>query len=240
MKHLAKILLIILLGLTNKLFSQNDTLKNNVFGGFVIMPIEFPVIDNDLLNNNLSTLGFPDCDNPTANIGLGIQLYVNRFITTLSFNKTTKKVINDTYLTEVEYRSTSFNIGYDLTKSYKYSLYPYIGFKGCGINYLFREKVSTEISFNNYFQTNLRYQEITNSRANLDLGLGLSTQWFYLINLRIGYLLPIEEVRWCINNNNDKLTNSPTLKYNCYFTLTIGFGNIVSENDLRRKYNNER
>jgi hypothetical protein len=127
-----------------------------------------------------------------------------------------------------------------LTKSQWYSVYPYVGFKGAGLNYLYREKASDTTSFGNYLKANLNYKEVTNSRAHLDLGLGLSHQWFYLINFRFGYLVPIEKVHWNINNNKTHLPSSPTINYNYYFTLTIGLGNIASENDLRRHYNRKR
>jgi len=237
MKQKILILTFLLVGLTNGLIAQTDTLKNSVFGGFIIFPIEFPIIDNQQINNELTGLGYPKCEYSAANIGIGLQLYTNRWITTFSFNKTTKKDDNDTYLTEVEYRSTSLNVGYDLTKSHRYSIYPYVGFKGCGLNYLYREKIPNETSFNNYFNTTLEYKEITNSRANLDLGFGFSYQWFFLVNFRTGYLLPLEEARWNINNNQDKLASAPTLSINYYFTLTIGLGNIASDDEFRRHYN---
>lgn len=236
MKISILILTFLLTTLTNDLIAQTDTLKNNVFGGFIIFPIEFPIIDNQQINNELIGLGYPKCEYSDAIIGIGIQLYTNRWITNFSFNKTTKKDDNDIYLTEVEYRSTSFSVGYDLIKNYRYSIYPFVGFKGCGLNYLYREKVLNETSFKNYLNSTLEYKEITNSRANLDLGLGLSYQSFFLLNFRAGYLLPLEEARWNINNNQDKLSNAPTLNYNYYFTLTIGLGNIASDNELRRHY----
>ncbi len=230
------LILIFLFGFANQIFGQTDSLKNIVFGTFLIFPIEFPIIDNEQINDELTGLGYPKCDYSTANIGIGLQFYANRWITTLSFNKTTKKNDQDSYLTEVEYRSTSFNVGYDLTKNHRYSIYPFVGFKGCSLNYLYREKISNEKSFDNYFNNTLDYKEITNSRAHLDLGLGFSYQWFFLVNFRAGYLLPLEKARWNINNNQDELSNAPALSYNYYFTLTIGFGNIVGEDDFRRYY----
>ena len=226
------LILIFIIGCVNNASAQTDTLKNNVFGGFIIFPIEFPIIDNQQINNELKETGYPKCEYSTANFGIGLQLYTNRWITTFSFNKTTKKDNNDSYLTEVEYRSTSLNVGYDLTKNHRYSIYPYVGFKGCGLNYLYREKFSNETSFNNYLNTDLEYKEITNSRANLDLGIGFSYQWYFLVNFRTGYLLPLEEARWNINNNQDQLISAPTLNYNYYFTLTIGLGHIVSDEEL--------
>jgi hypothetical protein len=237
-----KLFLLILLGLLGQFENANaqtDTTKNNVFGGFLIMPIEFPVIDTKDINQQLAANGFPNANYSKANIGIGFQLYTKRVITTFSFNKTTKKDDNDKYLKEVEYRSTSFNVGYSLTRSQRFSVYPFVGFKGSGLNYLYKEKVPSPTTLGNYLQTNLNSKEVTNSRAHLDLGIGISHQWFYLVNFRFGYLVPLEKVRWNIDNNQTTLTNSPTISYNYYFTLTLGLGTIASDNDLRRHYNRQ-
>jgi hypothetical protein len=201
------------------------------------MPIEFPIIENNALNEQLNNFGFPSANYSIANIGIGLRIYLNRFITSVSFCKTTKNSEQTNHLTKVEYRSTSFNIGYDLLKTQWFSIYPYVGFKGCGLSYLYSEKLPDETSFDNYFRTDLKYKEITNSRAHFDLGIGFAHQWFYLINFRFGYLLPLEKVRWKINNNQVTLSNSPTINYNYYFSLTIGVGGIYSDSGLRRKYN---
>ncbi|MBK8442239.1 MAG: hypothetical protein IPL35_01990 [Sphingobacteriales bacterium] len=242
MKSRINILLLTLIGLFGHLenaYSQTDTTKNKVFGAFLIMPIEFPVIDTKEINQQLTANGFPPANYSTANIGIGFQLYTNRVITTFSFNKTTKKDDNDTSLTEVEYRSTSFNVGYALTKSQWFSIYPYLGFKGSGLNYLYREKVPNPTTLGKYLQTTLNYKEVTNSRAHLDLGIGISHQWFYLVNFRFGYLVPLEKSKWNIDNNQTTLTNSPNSNYSYYFTLTLGLGNIASDKDLRRHYNRQ-
>lgn len=217
--------------------AQTDTTKNDIFGGFIIMPIEFPAIDTKDINQQLTANGFPPADHSTANIGIGFQIYSNRFITTFSYNKSTRQDNKSTSLTEVEYRSTSLNVGYSLTKSQWFSVYPYIGFKGTGLSYLYREKLPNPTTMGNYLQTNLNHKEITNSRAHLDLGIGISHQWFYLVNFRFGYLVPLEKVRWNINNNQTTLANSPSINYNYYFTLTLGLGAIASDRDSRRHYN---
>ena len=222
-----------LIGMVAQTQAQRDTTKTNVFGAFLLMPIEFPAVDNSALDQQLNKHGFPSANFPAANAGIGLQLYTNRFITTFSFNKGTKKNDQDTYLTEVEYRSTSFNFGYDLTKSQWYSIYPFVGLKGSGLNYLYREKMADESSMGHYLKTKLEYKEVTNSRAHLDLGIGVSHQWFYLVNFRFGYLLPIEKIKWNIDNNQTNLTGSPGISYKYYFTLAVGLGNIVSDKDIR-------
>jgi hypothetical protein len=220
-----------LLRLCTNATGQTKANKPYIFGAFTIVPIEFPIIDTKDINQQLVANGLPAAKYSAANIGIGLQFYSNRMITTLSFNKTTKKENHDTYLTEVEYRSTSFNVGYSLTSSRTFSVYPYVGFKGAGLNYLYREKTPNSTTLGNYLQTNLNYKEITNSRAHLDLGFGIAHQDFYLINFRIGYLLPLEKSKWKINNNQTSLTNTKPLSCQYYFTLTLGLGGLSNDKD---------
>lgn len=77
--------------LLDKANAQTDTTKNKVFGGFLIIPIEFPLIDTKDINQQLTSNGFPSSKYPTANIGIGLQLYTNRFITTFSFQQDNKE-----------------------------------------------------------------------------------------------------------------------------------------------------
>ncbi|WP_426061714.1 hypothetical protein [Hymenobacter sp. B1770] len=221
--------------------AQTDTTKtaanDNVYGGFLTLPIEFPVINHAAIDQQLGSAGLPALNYSAANFGLGVQLYLDQFITTFSFNKTTNRKDQGSYLTEVEYRSTSFNFGYDLVKDFRYSAYPYIGFKGCGVSYLYREKLPDDTALRDYLNTPLQYKEITNSRAHLDLGIGLSHQWFYLVNFRAGYLLPLEAARWNMSGNKTPLAASPGISYPYYFSLTLGLGNITSTKQLERHFN---
>jgi hypothetical protein len=59
---------------------------------------------------------------------------------------------------------------------------------------------------------------------------------FNEMNVPVGYLLPLEEAQWSINNSQDNLSNSPTLNYNYYFTLTVGLGTIFSDDEYRMHY----
>src|SRR5690349_9126177 len=132
---------LVLLALSGKANAQADTARNDVFGGFIIVPIEFPVIDTRDINQQLGRYSLPSIKYAAANWGIGLQLYVNRGIITFSYNQTTKEDDQGTYMTEVEYRSTSLSFGYSLIKSQAFSIYPYVGFKGSGLNYLYREKL---------------------------------------------------------------------------------------------------
>ena len=201
------------------------------------MPIEFPVIDTKALDQQLASYNLPKAKYATANIGIGLQLYFNRKLLTFSYNQTTRKDKQSAFTTEVEYRSTSFNIGYSLTKYPYFSVYPYAGFKGTGLNYLYRERATDTTSFAGYLQSSLKYKEITTSRAYLDVGLGISHQWFYLVNFRAGYLLPLERASWSINNSKTTLPNSPAVNYRYYFSLTVGLGSIGSARDVANRYN---
>lgn len=227
---------ILLVGFSNLIQAQSDSLRNQVFGVFITAPIEFPIIDNREVNNELLELGYPKSNYPAANIGVGVQLYLNRFITALSFNKATKRDDKEDYLSEVEYRSLSFNLGYDLTKNHRYSIYPFAGFKAYELSYLHQEKPTSETSFDNYFNSELSYKEISYSRMNLDLGVGFSYQWFFLLSIKAGYLLPLEGAEWNILNTQSNLGNSPSMSYNYYFAFTIGLGNIFSDKELQNQY----
>jgi hypothetical protein len=234
MKKLTLLLSLLCYASAARAQSQVDTLKNQAYGTFFFMPIEFPIIDNKGFENTLTTAGLPAARYPTASVGFGFQFYANRLIGTLSFVKTTAKKDESTYLTEMEYRSSSFNFGYDLTKSHRYSIYPYLGFKGNGLNYLYREKLEEAASLEDYLHTDLNYKEISNSIAHLDLGFGLSTQWMYLVNARVGYLVPLEKSRWTINNGVN-LPHAPGAQYKFYFSLNIGLGGIYSNEEARRR-----
>jgi hypothetical protein len=224
--------------------TKTDTTENYIFGYFLTMPVDIPFIDNTGLNEALVKNGFPAAKHYRANTGIGLQFYADRGIVSLSWNKSTKSTSSDLYRTDVEYSAFSFSAGYNILpqKSMWFSLYPYIGFKGYNYNYLYREQVSAEKPFDDYFQTNLGYREITHSRAHLDLGVGFSHHWFYLINFRAGYLIPLEKSRWKINSNEITLSNAPNLTYNYYITLTVGFGTIADSKSLNAHFGrlNER
>jgi hypothetical protein len=227
---------IFLVGFTNIIIAQTDTLRNSAFGMFIIAPIEFPIIDNQEINNELADLGYPKSDYSTANIGIGLQLYTNRWIASFSYNKTTKRNAQESFLSESEYRSLSVNLGYDLTKNHRYSIYPFVGFKAYGLNYLYQDKNTEGISFDGYFNSTFEYKEINYSRANLDLGLGFSYQWFFLLSFKAGYLLPLESAEWDISNGQYDLKNSPNVIYDYYFAFTIGLGNIFSDKEIGEHY----
>lgn len=216
--------------------AQSDTTENTFFGAFLVVPIELPHIDTKILDQQLMANGFPAAAYPAVNLGIGLQFFSNRTIFNLSFNKTTAKNEQASQITTVEYRSTAFSVGYSLTQSSRFAIYPFVGFKGSGITYVFKEKVANPSSFANYLQSNLNHKEVTNSRGHLDLGLGVSLHSFYLVNLRFGYLLPIEPIRWQIDNNQTTLTSVPQIRYAYYFSLSLGIGNVASERDYQRRH----
>ncbi|MCL2073169.1 MAG: hypothetical protein FWH18_04560 [Marinilabiliaceae bacterium] len=223
------LLIVLLLSITicfNNLMAQKDTLKNEVADfGFMFFPIEFPSIENDALNEQLQAFGFPSANYPKACIGVGWQASYNRYIATFSFNQTTKRNVQSDYLSKTSYRSFSLNIGYDLLKYPYFSIYPYAGYKSGRLNYLCRDALTSESSFDNYFKTDLKYKEITNFRSHIDLGMGFSCQTNgAMINFRFGYLFPLEKVRWKMNDNQMELTNSPSIYYNYYFSIIVGMG----------------
>ncbi|WP_436413955.1 TonB family protein [Petrimonas sp.] len=207
--------------------------NNEVAGFFFTLPLEMSFICNSSLNEFLHQHNYPSSDFLPVNFGIGLQGHYNRFILTFSFNNTSKKVKGDNNTTRSEYRATTFNLGYNLLPTYRYSLYPYVGFKGAGLSYEFKETISENMSFPDYLNTKTNYKEFTKSQSYLDLGVGVSFQWFYLLNLRAGYLLSIGKSEY-YNENKIELSNFPEMKYNFYLNFTVGLGSIISNDDARR------
>ena len=165
----------------DSLFAQKDTIKDYSGGVFITLPIEFPIIDNGQLNTHLIRMGYPKSNYPSVNAGIGLQFFINRWIMNLSFIQTTKTSERDRYSTDITYNSGSFSDGFDLIEHYMYSLYPYVGFKGCGLKYLYKDKITNDIGFDDYLNTTLTYKEIKNhTGSNIDFGIGASFQWFIL------------------------------------------------------------
>lgn len=208
---------------------------NEVAGFFFTLPLEIPFINSLSLNELLHQHNYPSYDFLPVNFGIGLQGHYNRFIMTFSFNNTSRKVKEDNSITRSEYRATTFNLGYNLLSTYRYSLYPYVGFKGVGLSYEFKETISDNITFPDYLDAKTSYKEFTKSQSYLDLGVGVSFQWFYLLNLRAGYLLPIGKSEY-YNENKIELINFPEMKYNFYLNFTMGLGSIISDNDVRRHF----
>jgi hypothetical protein len=227
--------LIFLFAAINAQAQESDSTKAGRYGFFLIGPIEFASVQAPDLNRQLIANGFSPANYPKAALGFGIQIFSNRYVTTLSFNKMTKKSETPNSITEVEYRSTSFNLGYRLTRSKRYAVYPYLGFKGSGLHYVYREKVPDPTSFGSYLSTNYKYKELNNSMAMLDLGLGVSYQKTLLVNLRFGYLPPRSKVQWNGNGNFKNYLNSgPDIQYPYYFILNMGIGGMSSNKKVSR------
>ena len=98
-------------------FAQRDSAKNDVFGAFVTFPIEVPFIDNAELNERLIAAGYPECRYPSAALGIGVQFHVRNLMVIFSYNKTTRRPKSDNEALEVEYRATTFGLGYDVLRS---------------------------------------------------------------------------------------------------------------------------
>jgi hypothetical protein len=224
------ILAFIMVGICAGLYAQSDTSKISYLGAFFIVPVEFPIIDNTALNNELSGLGFPKCEHSAASIGMGLQLFMDRWVTSFSYVSGTKENEADYYSTKIDYYSLSFWLGYDLTKNLNHSVYPAVGLKICGLNYLYQDRLRDATSFSKYFNSVLEYREIDNSKINLDLGIGTSLYDLWFINVRAGFLVPLNNgIVSIANSNGTELFNSPAVNYKYYLTLAIGLGKPTTD-----------
>ncbi len=234
-----RIIIAIVMCINTIAYSQpnRDTVKNETFGFFYLFPIEIPRINNDQVNIMLKNNELPPALHPAAAIGAGVQWEINRIIFTINYNRTKKTQKTDTTRTQVAYKCWGFNVGYDLIRHPYFSICPYGGFKFCGTNYLYRKIAPDSPSFANYLVPTLDYKDMRSQRSYFDIGVSLSHQWFYLIGIRAGVLLPLEKESWFVNKV--ELSNSPQTTYSGYITITIGIGSVDNEMINFRRRNRE-
>ncbi|HSI91108.1 MAG TPA: hypothetical protein VK927_08325, partial [Adhaeribacter sp.] len=186
------------------------------------VPFEMPFLETGKVNQALAEQGYPHFDHPEVVPGFGFQSQTNRFILNFAFNKriNRKEDLNSNY--ETGYSSTSFAMGRDFFRNPKIALYPYVGYKTSELTYAYREKVNT--TFNGYLAGSFKEKEMTNSRRNLEVGLGLAYQKVLQFGLKSGLFIPIQKESWKIHNNQVSLADMPGLKRNFYVTFFVGLG----------------
>ncbi len=209
------------------------TKENRVIGFFFTFPLEMPFIDNALFNEQLIQHNYPTSDYPPINAGIGLQFHLDRTIWSISFTGSSRKSKAENTETTSGHFAISGNFGYNVMPTYRFSLYPYIGVKGVGLNYNFKETVAKNISFPDYLDSRTEYKEFNRSRGYFDLGVGFSHQKTHLLNFRAGYLLPFSKSR-CFDKSNIEISDVPPITYSFYLNFTIGLGGIVSERNHRR------
>jgi hypothetical protein len=220
--------------------SQNNTLQKNYHGSFIVVPIEAPVIKTNAINSALIEKALPPIKTPSILFGIGIQLYSSNVITLISYSKNTSIYYQENFETRLSYKSIGINIGYNLLRSPSISLYPYVGLKRIILDYQSNQEQQTEVSFENYLQSKHTYHSLSTAKNCIDLGLGLSKQKIFLINLKAGCLLLNETKSWETNHKEVKIIDAPLIRFNYYIQLTLGLGNLLNENELQRLRKKEK
>jgi hypothetical protein len=209
-------------------WAQRNKADSAVFGLYVTLPFEFPHADYEQINQQLSQFGYPECRRASIIVGLGLQWHFNHGIINISYNQTSRTPKNDTADVCVQYHSFSFSYGYDLLPALEYALYPFVGFKSATTEYTYSEKPKTlPSSFTNYLQTPLDHKELSCSVPHLDLGLGFSIQHTIdKLDVRFGYLIPLDDNRWRLNNGKNGVEGAPETRYQYYLSIGLGVGAI--------------
>lgn len=221
--------------------AQRDTTHNFIMGLYYTFPFEFPSVDNDAMALQVQNLGYPAPAPRKLAGGFGFQWHLDHCIVNLSYVSSSNRLKTDTTEARTRYRSFAFNMGYDVLHTLHFSLYPFVGFKTCAVNYKFIEKISDSLtSMQNYLTSHLDTKEMANSRIHLDLGVGFAFRTFAMINLRAGYLVPLEKSEWFIPASKSYIANGPNTRFGPYFTLTIGFGNISDDKTNRERAERRR
>jgi len=220
------------------LHARSDSSSATVFGIFITYSNQFSFADPGPLNEQLVLLGYPESDLTLFNPGWGLQLQLNRLILSYSVNSRSLTDDNNVYISETSYRNATFFVGFDAIKQPRYSLYPFVGLSRSQYNYSYAAKPQGSVTFTNYFDGLLDAKEINNRRMHLDLGLGFSVQRNWLLGIRSGYLVPLQDSRFTAFDGSIRLNGAPEMAYNYYLTVTIGIGNITRQRGtIRRGFN---
>ncbi|MBL7719136.1 MAG: hypothetical protein JNL72_09910 [Flavipsychrobacter sp.] len=221
--------------------AKRDSTYNTIMGGYYHLSLEVPNINNSGMITQLRSLGYPAPEPPSVVPGMGFQWHFDHAIINFSYLSGSRREKTDTTFARQRYRSFEFNVGYDVLHTLKFSLYPYAGFKTCALNYKFHEKLadSTPV-LGQYLGSNLDYKELSSSRIHFDLGVGFAFRSFYLVNLRAGYLLPLERTEWFIPASKTTITGGPGTKFGTYVSLVIGLGNISDDKTNRARAEQRR
>lgn len=230
MKYLLSIAcMLLVLCTTAKDKKEKATQKTKIRGLHFVFPFEHIQTDNTDINTEFNKAKLPASKSPFLSFGVGIQYYHDRFVfrgAMSSASNVQKQPNSDVRNTLISY---SLNAGYDCIKKMDYSLYPFAGYRFCSYNYLYNQKTTAPQTINGYLTTPLDHKEIRNSRSHADLGVGFSYQKEYLVGIRAGYLLPIGDAKWKVNQNKITLLNTPGMDYLGYVTITIGLGTMKTE-----------
>lgn len=237
---------------SNELIAQNDVVvtktaplyrdsvyhstrvKPLITGIYLYVPFEYQKADFQSVNEIMEkqNLRFPT--QSKLNAGIGIMLNFRRGIVDFSYAGAYRDKDEESYISKSISHSLSANFGYNFLNTNFFWLYPIAGIKICGIEYKYRDKVASDISFDDYLKKNLTYKSLSFSRAYFDLGVGFSYQKTGLIGFRAGYLIPIGKGGWAIDDKI-KITDSPTLNYKYYLKVTIGIGSAENYHKNKTK-----
>lgn len=235
-KRLAISITIFILFLSQLSFSQTPS-SHIMYGGYLILPVEFPFIDDSELNKKLENEELPHYDYPKVIPGYGFQAYLNGFVFRFSHQIRRRKKEDENFRTGSKYNSLGGSIGYTVFQNAKFSLYPSLGYKNVRLDYfqktIFHQKKQQTPYAPDFFSdpkpkvnNNISY-----SRSYVDVGFGISNHWSYLIDIKIGYLIPVggeEKVILLDSGKREKiLPGAPGIDFKFYMTATVGLGKIV-------------
>jgi len=224
----------LLFGITAS-YGQSDSLRGSKFSGaYFGMVLESPQFQVEGLNDYLKELEMTPFRLPSVVVGVGAQVMHNRLVVQVNFNMGKRKENTDSSFSYSRYNTVGFNIGFDVIRSPRFSLYPFVGFKAYDISYWFTEKLEDDSSFEAYLESDKQFKEVRYSDAHFDVGLGFSYQNFTMFNLRSGVIIPNRYEEW-ETIDGIALSNGPRVNMLYYVSLVIGFGGNFSEQPYRHE-----
>lgn len=214
--------------------SQEDTITVRR-GAYLYLPIDVPLLGTPSLRQDLLSQGLPSPNNVSGAIGAGIVNIMGSYLWGVQAVWGIEEADVSSSKSSMNYYALSAYVGKDLSKSLKYSYYPFLGLKTTKLTYKYRQKSDEPSSISGYFSQDYNFKELSNERLNLDLGFGVMFHKRFMADLKVGYLIPLGKPNWKDALTDQEFSDSTNPDYNFYLTFSLGFGGTTMAKKVKNK-----
>jgi hypothetical protein len=213
---------------------ENQKKSKTIYGAYFMFNIDAPFIESTefnkmLLNNNLVETNFP----PTL-FGFSLHQQFGRMHFTFGHTENTNNVSQKTFNTSSSIKHNHIQLGFDIINKSRFSVAPYAGWRKSIISHQISENIDvTDIE--QFVNADIDYKELIQKQNFIDLGLSISRQKFFRLNIRSGFLIPLMQEQWELNNQPPVPLNTNFFKQQFYISFGIGAGFIFSRKGNLKK-----
>lgn len=208
--------------------------SKTIFGAYLMFDIDIPFIETDLFDQMLMDNNLIETNFLPTTAGLSLHQQFNRVHLTFGYSNSSRDLFQKTFNTTSSIRYRYVQMGYDLINKSRYSLVPFVGWKRSRIDFEISENVDIT-DLEQFTNTDLNYKNFRQNQNFLDLGISVSRQKFFRLNLRSGFLIPVFQEQWRLNNQTAIPLSTSFFKQQFYVSFGIGAGFITSRSGSLKK-----